>query len=282
MKIKIGFQGVIGAYSEAAGANYFNDYDIEFITADSFREVFELLENDVVDNIVLPIENSLAGSIHENYDLMQEFKYHIIGEEILRVSHNLIAHKGTKLEDIKEVYSHPQALAQCKDFFLANRSISKVPFYDTAGSVKMVSEGENRSIAGIASKKAAVDYDMEIVKEGIESDKTNYTRFVVLSKKKDEAPDANLLTYKTSLVFSLKSIPGALFKSISVFALRDIDMVKVESRPLVGSPWEYLFYVDIVGHCTDERIKRAIDNLAEVADNINVFGSYKKFIPKKD
>jgi len=278
MKIKIGFQGVIGAYSEAAGLSYFSDYDVEFITGNSFREVFELLKNDKVDKIVIPIENSLAGSIHENYDLMKEYKYHIIGEEILRVSHNLIAHKGVKLEDIKKVYSHPQALAQCDGFFLRHKEIKRIPFYDTAGSVKMISEKKDKTIAGIASKKSAADYKMEIIKEKIESDKTNFTRFLVLSKEKENMVLDNFLTYKTSLVFSLKSIPGALFKSISVFALRDIDMVKIESRPLVGSPWEYLFYVDIVGHKTEDRIKKAIDHLSEVADNITIFGSYKKFI----
>ncbi len=279
MKKKIGFQGVTGAYSEAAATNYFKNDKIEFLPADTFREVFELLENDKVDNIVIPIENSLAGSIHENYDLMQEFKYHIIGEEILRVSHNLIAHKGVKLEEITEVYSHPQALSQCKDFFLANRQLKRVPFYDTAGSVKMVSEQENRSLAGIASKKAAKDYDMEIIKEGIESDKTNHTRFIIVSKQEnDKIFDTEFKSFKTSVVFSLKkSIPGALFKSISVFALRDIDMAKIESRPLVGSPWEYLFYIDIIGHDQEYKVQRALENLREVADNINVFGSYKRF-----
>ncbi len=273
----VGFQGEKGAYSEKAAKKYFEYKSIVLKNFETFRDIFEALKRNEIEYAVIPIENSLAGSVHENYDLMLEYKYHIIGEEIIRINHNLIGIKGAKLKDIKEVYSHPQALSQCSNFFKKHKNIKKIPFYDTAGAVKMVKELNDKTKAAIASEQAAIDYDMEILASSIENDKNNYTRFLIITKqglknlKKEEG-----VVYKTSIVFSLKSIPGALFKSLSVFALREINLLKIESRPLIGTPWKYLFYLDFEGFYKDKLIKRALNNLSEVAENIYIFGSYKK------
>jgi prephenate dehydratase len=201
---------------------------------------------------------------------------HIVGEFRLRIVHNLIALPGTKINDVRRVFSHPVALDQCRDLFARNKKLEPVPFYDTAGSVKHIMAERTAGAAAIASRRAALVYGAKILKAGIEDDKKNFTRFFFIRRgkplairKKNDKRKAN----KTSLAFSVKNIPGALFKALSVFALRDISLSKIESRPVRGRPWEYVFFVDLL--CGDtEALRNALHHLGEVAELVKVLGVY--------
>ena len=268
--MKVAFQGEAGAYSEEAGYGYFDS--VEMVPQESFNALFEAVQSKECQVGLIPIENSLAGSIHQNYDLLLRHDLHIVGEYFLRVKHCLIGFPDVQLSEIKEVISHPQALGQC-DAYLRNLGVKVEPVYDTAGSVKMLKSSGERTRAAIASKRAAEIYEMQIIEEGIEDNRENYTRFLEIAPQ----PITPKGDVKTSLVFSLKSIPGALFKALSVFALRDIDLTKIESRPLAGKPWEYLFYVDFLGALDDEPVRRALDHLSEYALMLRPLGSYTRF-----
>ncbi|MCE5251833.1 prephenate dehydratase [bacterium] len=268
---RVAFQGVLGAFSELATYEYFGR-DVTVVPRPTFAEVFDAVSGSDADHGVIPIENSLAGSIHENYDLLLDRNLVITGEVKLRIIHNLIVNKGVRLSDIRRIYSHPQALSQCKDFLHALADVEQVSVYDTAASALKIKNSGKTDEAAIASEQAAIDYGLEIIKSAIESNHKNFTRFLVLSKElAEEAGNA-----KTSIVFATKNIPGALFKSLSVFALRDIDLYKIESRPIPGSPWEYLFYLDFNGDIRHEVTKRAINHLGEIASFLKVLGSYRK------
>ena len=232
-------------------------------------EVFDRVERGSVAAAVIPIENSLAGSVTEHFDLLLARRVFIEREFRLRIVHNLIAVPGVKRRDLRRAYSHPVALEQCRDFFRKNPSIEPVPFYDTAGSVKHVIENGLRDAAGIAGRQAAKVYKGRILAVGIEDDKRNFTRFFLVRKSCRILPGAN----KTSIAFSVKNIPGALFKALSVFALRDISLSKIESRPVRGRPWEYVFYADFL-RGDDEPARNALRHLAEVADLVKVLGVY--------
>jgi len=268
--MKVAFQGEAGAYSEQAVFNYFGQ--VETQPCESFDVVFEAVVAHACESALIPIENSLAGSIHQNYDLLLRHNLHIVGEYFLRVQHCLISLPDVKKSDIKKVISHPQALGQCAAYLRA-LDVKIEPVYDTAGSVKMLKAGGDRSTAAIASRRAAEIYQMQILQEGIEDDPENYTRFLAIQHE-SVVPTA---VAKTSIVFTLKNQPGALFKALSVFALRDIDLTKIESRPLQGKPWEYLFYVDFIGAIHEETTKRALDHLGEYAVMLRVLGSYNRF-----
>jgi len=268
--MKVAFQGEPGAYSEQAVFNYFGN--IETQPCESFDAVFDAVVSNQCEAALIPIENSLAGSIHQNYDLLLRHNLHIVGEHFLRVQHCLIAMPGVKKDDIKKAISHPQALGQCAAY-LRNHGIKAEQVYDTAGSVKILKESGARDTAAIASRRAAELYGMQIIEEGIEDNAENFTRFLAIQH---EAIVPNGES-KTSIVFTLKNQPGALFKAMSVFALRDIDLTKIESRPLQGKPWEYLFYIDLIGSTNDETIKRALDHLGEYAVMLRVLGSYSRF-----
>ncbi len=268
--MKVSFQGEPGAYSEQAVFNYFGQ--VETVPCESFDTMFDSVLSGKSDAALAPIENSLAGSIHQNYDLLLRHDLHIVGEYLLRVRHCLIAMPGAKKEEIKKAISHPQALGQCAGY-LRNLGIKSEQVYDTAGSVKMLKESGAMDVAAIASKRAAELYGMQILEEGIEDNPENYTRFLAIQRELIiPAGDA-----KTSIVFTLKNAPGSLFKAMSVFALRDLDLTKIESRPLQGKPWEYLFYIDFIGSMYDEPSKRALDHLAEYALMLRVLGSYPRF-----
>ena len=268
---RIAFQGELGAYSELATLEFFNR-DVTVIPKPLFNDVFMAVENGEADHGVIPIENSLAGSILENYDLLIEHDLVITGEIKLRIIHNLIVNAGTELSDIKRIYSHPQALLQCKDFLNTLNHIEQVSVYDTAAAALKIKESGSKEEAAIASEQAALDYRLTILKSGIELNHKNFTRFLVLSRELAEPVENS----KTSIVFSLKNLPGALFRSLSVFALRDIDLYKIESRPIPGSPWIYLFYIDFDGDIRQDATKRAINHLEEIASFLKVLGSYRK------
>jgi prephenate dehydratase len=269
--LRVAFQGEHGAYSEAAIFEHFGQGP-ESVPCVSFDDVFAAVSTGAVDLGFAPIENSLAGSIHRNYDLLLQNQLTVVGEHTLRVTHCLIGLPDATLEDLREVTSHPQALAQC-DASLRKLGVKIEPCYDTAGSVKLVRERGDRQVAAIASRHAASLYGMKILAEQIEDNPANYTRFLIIAREPIEpGPDA-----KTSIVFSLDNRPGVLFKAMSVFALRDIDLTKIESRPLVGKPFEYFFYIDLAGSTAEDRVKNALANLGEFAPYLRVLGSYPRF-----
>jgi prephenate dehydratase len=268
--MRVAFQGEPGAYSEQAVFGYFGP--VETLPSESFDAVFSAVTSGAVDAGLIPIENSLAGSIHQNYDLLLRHDLHIVGEYLLRVSHCLIAISSVKLSDIKKVISHPQALGQCANY-LRERGIKPEAVYDTAGSVKLLKESGAHDTAAIASHRAAELYGMEILEEGIEDNPENFTRFLAITRSPVK-PEGEA---KTSIVFTLKNTPGALFKALSVFALRDIDLTKIESRPLAGKPWEYLFYIDFIGAEHEAHAAKALDHLSEYALMLRVLGSYPRF-----
>jgi prephenate dehydratase len=267
--MKVAFQGESGAYSEEASINYFNAP--ETIPCETFEGIFAAVNSGGCEFGFIPIENSLAGSIHQNYDLLLQNSLFIVGEYFLRVKHCLIGFPGVTKTEIKKVISHPQALGQCVGF-LRNLGVKTQPVYDTGGSVMMLKASGELTTAAIASRKAAEINGMQILQEGIEDNPENYTRFLAIAP----APVSPSGEAKTSVVFILKNQPGALFKALSVFALREIDLTKIESRPLAGKPWEYLFYIDFIGALEEERVKKALDHLGEYALMLRVFGSYQR------
>jgi prephenate dehydratase len=270
-ELKVAYQGMPGAYSEAAILEFFPPRT-QPVACESFEAVFSAVQNQHCEYGMLPIENSLAGSIHRNYDLLLQYPSSIVGEHYLRVEHCLIGLPGVRLDEIRKVISHPQALAQCEGY-LRRLGVSSSATFDTAGSVKIVLDQGDRTQAAIASRRSASLYDMAVLAEGIEDDLANYTRFIVISSQ-PVVPEGDA---KTSIVFTLKNnIPGALFKALSVFALREIDLTKIESRPLVGKPWEYQFYIDFAGSVADGPVGHALDNLGEYALSLRVFGSYPR------
>ncbi len=269
--MNIAFQGEPGAYSEAAALAYFGDGS-STRPCHAFEDVFQAVESGGCDYGMLPIENSLAGSIHRNYDLLLEHALHITGEYFLRVRHCLIALPGAALEDIRKVISHPQALAQCERYLRSRPGVASEAVYDTAGSVRIILEQGDPQVAAIASRRAAAVYGLPVLEEGIEDHPANFTRFLAVASKPGEA----CREAKTSIVFTLRNTPGALYKALSVFALRDIDLCKIESRPLQGQPWEYLFYIDFAGHSSELTCTRALDHLREMALFLRVLGSYPR------
>ncbi len=268
--MRVAFQGEAGAYSEQAVYGYFGN--VEALPCESFDIVFEFVSLGSCEMGMIPIENSLAGSIHQNYDLLLKNTLHITGEYYLRVRHCLIALPGAQITDIKKAISHPQALWQCTGY-LKSHGIKSEAVFDTAGSVKMLKESGAQDTAAIASRRAAEIYEMQILDEDIEDNPENYTRFLIIAAQND-APSGDA---KTSIVFTLKNQPGALFNALRVFALRDIDLTKIESRPLVGKPWEYLFYIDFLGATGEALVDGALEQLDEYALMLRVLGSYKRF-----
>ena len=276
--MKIAIQGELGSFSHEAAQAMLPRARV--VPCARSLEVFDRVKSGSVDGAVIPIENSLAGSVAEHFDLLLGREVHIVREFRLRIVHNLIALPGIKLGDVRRVFSHPVALDQCRDLFAKNPKLDPVPFYDTAGSVKHVVAEGLRDAAGIASRRAAEVYAGKILKSGIEDDKKNFTRFFLIERGKIKrgkpraARNADKAKAdKTSLAFSVKNIPGALFKALSVFALRDISLSKIESRPLRGRPWEYVFFVDLL-RGDDEDSRNALRHLGEISDLVKVLGIY--------
>ena len=274
-KQRIGFQGALGAFSQEAVVQLLGN-KVEVVPLARFEDVFRALVRRKIDGAVIPIENTLAGSVHENYDHLLHFDVRIAAETSVRIIHNLIAPPGIGLKDIRKVYSHPVALNQCLKFFARHRKMESTPFYDTAGSVKMVMEEQAPGQAAIASSVAASIYGANILQRSIEDDRRNFTRFFLLYPSGTRLPRRQAKAWKTSLVFTTRNIPGALFRALSAFALRDLNLTKLESRPLHGKPWEYLFYLDFLDREDDPRVQNALRHLAELADFMRVLGSYPK------
>jgi len=269
--ITVAFQGERGSFSEEAAYKLLGPA-VRVEPCETFTAMFASVTSRKTKYCLSPIENTLAGSVHENYDLLVASDLHIVAETSLRIVHNLIAFPGTTFANLRQVYSHPVALAQCTEFFKRHPKIEKVPFYDTAGSVKMLTERRMAGAGAIASRIAARVYGARILSTHLEDHRENYTRFLLLSGTAKVTPKAN----KVSIVFSTPNVPGALYKCLSVFALRDINLAKMESRPLRGRPWEYLFYVDFLGNVKEDRCRKALDHLAEVTTFLRVLGCYEK------
>ena len=268
-KLNVAFQGEKGAYSEDAAFLFF-DKDINPVPKKDFKLVFESVNSSVCDYGIIPIENSTAGSIHKNYDLLLKNNLKICGELKYRVRHNLMVLQGVKLDQVKRIYSHPQALDQCSEYLESLEEKEIIPTYDTAGSARQISENGEKAAAAIASVRAAKVYNLDIIADAIENNHNNYTRFLVISREHQPFHG----TAKTSIVFSMKDIPGALFKALAVFALREINLLKIESRPLPDNPWNYMFYLDFMGHVDDEACHNAINHLKEITTFLKVLGTY--------
>jgi prephenate dehydratase len=269
---RVAFQGEHGAFSEMAVYNLFSA-ESQAVPLPTFREVFSAVLAGDVDFSMVPIENALAGPINENYDLLLQFPdLHIVGETQVRVEHNLIGLPGTSMNAIKRVFSHPQGLAQSKQFLDAHPQWEAVPFYDTAGSVKHVAEARDPSLAAIASAEAARVYGMEILAPGVESNHRNFTRFFLIARK-SEAGEGT--PNKASLVFATADEPGALSRCLAVFSGHGVNMTKLESRPIHGRPWDYMFYVDVRLPAQAGAFEATLNELGTVAKELRLLGVYQ-------
>ena len=266
--MRIAYQGVAGAYSEAAALRFNRAADV--LPRPSFEDVFAVVAERQATHGILPIENTIGGTIHRNYDLLLEHDLPIVGEVKLAIAHHLVVLEGTTLDQVRRVYSHPQGLAQCERFLRTLKDVEIVATYDTAGSAKMIREENLRGSAAIASQRAARVFDLQVLRSGIQDYADNFTRFLLIGREALPlgTPD------KTTIVFTVPNEAGALFKALSVFAMREIDLTKLESRPIPDRPFEYLFYADLATNREDIRCSRALMNLAEFAPSVRTLGSY--------
>ncbi|MBI4446018.1 MAG: prephenate dehydratase [Acidobacteria bacterium] len=269
--IPVAIQGERGSFSEEAAIRLLGK-NVEVHCCEHFEDVFRAAEKRRVRYCVIPIENSLAGSIYKSYDLLLRYHLQIVREVNVRIRHNLIALPGVSFQQIRTVMSHPVALDQCEKFFERYPRLIRQSAYDTSGSLKKIVEQQWRDCAAIAGERAAKYYGGEILMAGIEDNRENFTRFFLLSSEPEVLTNAD----KMSIVFSFSNAPGALFKSLSVFALREIDLTKIESRPIHGRPWEYLFYIDFLGKMEDPKIQNALNHLREFTEFLEVLGCYPR------
>jgi prephenate dehydratase len=271
------FQGEEGAFSQVAVEKLVGK-KAELVPCQRFEQVFRKLARGTVEHAVVPIENTLHGSVLENYDHLVKYRLPVIAETKIRIVHNLIALPGTKFDDIRRVYSHPVALNQCLRFLGENPQLERVAYYDTAGSVKMLREEGLTDAAAIASSVAGRIYGARVLRRSIEDNRFNYTRFFLLGRRRlaGVIPEAGRKGHKMTLAFTTRNMPGSLFRALSAFALRDISLTKIESRPLPGKPWEYRFYVDLLGRLDDAKVKNALRHLRELADSLHVIGCYPR------
>ncbi len=270
--MNVAFSGERGAFAELAAIEYFGG-GVKLCAVPEFGDVFGgVLRGDYRFGVV-PIENSLAGSIHQNYDLLLESGLHIAGEVQLRIRHFLIANRGTDARTIRRILSHPAVFPQCRRFLKKHPRWTPVPVSNTAAAVKTILSEKLHDAAAIGSLQAAIDFDMEVLARNIEDPGENTTRFLVVAKK-PKFPPSSAIRIKSSIVFSMKNIPGALYKCLSVFALRDINLYKIESRPVHGKGFQYLFYLDFEGDARRGAQRNAINHLREIASFYRFLGSY--------
>ena len=278
---KIAFQGRRGAYSESAAYHLFGN-DIEVVPMDTFEQIFQGIETGAVDGGAIPIENSTAGSIYDNYDLLYKWRHPIVGEVKLQISHSLCALPGTRLTDIKEVLSHPQGLAQCSRFFGRNPNIKSTAFYDTAGSAEEVAKRGDKTVGAIASAYAGKFYGLDILAEGIENlSGVNFTRFYAIQKTANPLPETG--TIKTTLLFMLSDSgkSGALHAALGCFAKRDLNLTRIESRPHPDRPWEYIFHLSFEGSPKDAAVIEALEELQSYCDFVYRLGSFREGTTEK-
>ncbi|MFW2491022.1 prephenate dehydratase [Clostridium chromiireducens] len=270
--IKVGFYGVAGSFSEEAMIKHFGKKD-DAKAYDEFEDVFLAVKNGEIDYGVLPIENSSTGAISQVYDLLYKYGFYIVGEECIKIDQNLIGIQGTKLDNVKEVYSHPQGFEQSTDFLKGYNYWKRIPFHSTADSVKLVSDLQDMSKVAIASKRAADIYNLSIIKENINNRSENSTRFIVISKELELNEDCD----KVSVVFSLEHKAGTLYKLLRHFAENNINMMKIESRPMEKGAWKYFLYVDFEGNLEDEQVKKALNLIEQSSAYFKLIGGYRKY-----
>jgi prephenate dehydratase len=268
--MRVAFQGERGAFSEEAAVKLLGS-EVSLVPFPTFEAAFSAVARNKADYVLAPIENSLAGPVHRSLDLLVESALTIVGEVIIRVQHNLIGPQGSAFEDVSVVESHPVALAQCEGFFSSRPSLKRIATDDTAGSVREIVQAGDRKRAAIASKRAAHIYGGQILREHLEDDPENYTRFVLLASASKATPER---ADKISLVFRLAHVPGALFYALEPFARRKINLMKVESRPVRGLPWQYRFYLDLQASAADPEVQAALGELKKLAVDLRILGSY--------
>lgn len=264
------YQGEPGAYSEMAARDYFGK-NVRSKGLYQFHDVFEALNNQQAYYAILPIENSSTGGIRQVYDLLALYDFYIVGETTVSVQHNLMALPGTKLEDIKCVYSHEQGLFQCEEYLNQHPEWKKVPQADTAGSAKMVSESQDRTKAAICSSLAAKIYGLDILETNINTNQNNTTRFVVISKNMELKEDND----KICISITTHHQSGSLHKVLTLFALYGLNLVRLESRPIQGRNWEYMFFIEFTGNLLDEKMDSIFLQLSKSVNNLKVFGNFK-------
>jgi chorismate mutase/prephenate dehydratase len=269
--IKVGYQGKNGTYSELACLKYFSNEKIETKNYSEFVSLINDVENNLLDYAVLPVENSTTGIIYRTYDLFKNYNIYAIGEQYIKIDENLISIMGANKKTIKEVYSHPEALSQCRKYLTEN-NYKPVAYQDTASSVKYVKELNDKSKAALASSFAAKYYNMEIIESNVQDNQLNTTRFLVVSNKNDYLIDAN----KISMYFVVKHEPGSLYKVLEHFASSNINLLKLESRPLEDKLFEYCFYIDFIGNTNDSNIKQTLDKINNHCVEYKILGNYQK------
>jgi len=270
-KARVAYQGERGAYSEDAVAAVFGRA-VEMVPSLEFRDAFDAVDAGRATHAVLPVENSIEGTVAQVNDLLLEHDLTVTGEVIVPIDHCLIANPRARLADIRVVYSHPQALGQCRRFLARHPTWKPIATYDTAGSVRLIKERGRRDEGAVASRRSASIYRMQILADGIQTDHENYTRFFVLEKHPKRVRDAN----KTSIAFIAKNVPGSLHSCMGEFARRGINLTKLESRPRRARPWNYVFFADFDGTMDDARCREAVGALVTTAGFVKVFGSYRK------
>jgi prephenate dehydratase len=268
-KARVAFQGERGAFSEEAAVKLLGE-EIALVPRPTFETAFSAIGDGVADYILAPIENSLAGPVHRSFDLLVESRLNILAEVVIPIAHNLIAPPGATFDELTVVESHPVALAQCEQFFTANPRLKRVVTEDTAGSVRAVVHGGDKTRAAIAGRRAAEIYGGAILREHLEDNRENYTRFLLLSPEPGEGENAD----KLSLVFQLDHRPGALYHALEPFARRNLNLMKIESRPVHGSPWQYRFYLDLQASRRDPEVAAALGELESLVVNLRILGSY--------
>ena len=279
-RTRIAFQGERGAFSEEAAVALLGE-EIQLVPRPTLESLFAAVSDGVADYSLAPVENTIAGSIHRSYDLLLGSPLQIVGESIIPVVHLLIGCEGSTFESVEMVESHPVALAQCENFFAEHPRLERVATDDTAGSVRRVVRRGDPTRAAIGGARAARTYGGQILREHLEDHCRNFTRFFLLGDEAEVAEGAD----KISLIIKLPHRPGALHQALAVFARRDIDLLKIESRPLSGSPWQYRFYLDLRGHSTESKVIEALQELEGQADELRILGcyqSYKLDMPGKD
>lgn len=268
--IKVGFQGVKGSFSEEALLEYFGE-NVDSHNVAEFEDVFKALRNNEIDYGILPIENSSTGGIIEVYDLLRKYGFFIVGERTIKVTHNLLGVKGAKIEDIKEVYSHSQALQQSSEFLKYYPEWKCIPYRNTAASAEFVKNENRKEKAAIASTKAGEIYGLDVIKHDINYNKNNYTRFIVIGKNLELEKDYN----KISIILTLPHKAGSLYNILSIFAEYNLSLLKIESRPIIGKPFEYFFYIDFEGNLHDKAVKEAIADIKNNSYDFKLLGNYK-------
>lgn len=268
----VGYQGVPGAYGEEATYTYFKEKWSRIVAHDSFEDVIEALLEGKIDYGVLPIENSSEGEILDTYDLIRNHNLYIVGEQSIKIEHNLLGIKGTLIDEVREVYSHPQGLSQSKEFLKAYPHMKPCPFVNTATACQYVANLKDRTKAAIGSKRSAMLYGLEILEPNIHYNKNNFTRFVILANKMNVTDESN----KISIVFSTEHVSGSLYNILGHFAYNGLNLLKIQSRPLIERKWAYCFFADLEGNLQEANVLIALSQIMKQCSFFKILGNYKK------